>query len=206
MPTTRTTGGPAAPAITPAIALAIIDMQNDFVLPGAPACVAGAQATLPVLRRLLAHARTEGWRVFHVARAHRADGSDAELFRREAFRQGRGICVTGTPGAEIVPELAPLPGETVLRKTRFSAFHATEFEVLLRRQGITTLVIGGTQYPNCVRGTAVDAMARDFEVVVVTDACSAQTPEVAAANIADMLNMGIACADFAALPALLRRA
>ena len=196
----------SAPSHVARVALAIIDMQNDFVRPGAPACVAGAEGTLPALCRLLEHARAAGWHVFHVVRGHRPDGSDVELFRREAFSQGRGICVAGTPGADIVAELAPLPGETVLRKTRFSALLNTEFEALLRRRGVSTLVLGGTQYPNCVRGTAVDAMARDFETIVVTDGCSAQTPQVAEANIADMLNMGIACVDLAGLPALLRRA
>lgn len=186
-----------------AIALAIIDMQHDFVAPGGAACVAGAAATVPPLRSLLERARARGWRVIHVTRSHRADGMDAERFRREAFLRGRGICVAGTPGAAIVPELAPLPGETVLRKTRFSAFLFTEFDALLRRMGVETLVLGGTQYPNCVRATAVDAMARDYRVVVVTDACSAQTPEVAAANVFDLSRMGVDCVPLDSLDALL---
>jgi Amidases related to nicotinamidase len=186
-----------------AIALAIIDMQNDFVQPGAPACVAGARATLPALRQLLSTARTSGWHVFHVTRAHEPGGGDVEMFRRAAFESGHGFCAPGTPGADIVPELTPLPGETVLIKRRFSAFLFTEFDALLRRRGVTTLVIGGTQYPNCVRGTAVDAMARDYRTVVVTDCCSAQTPEIAAANVLDLTNMGIECVTLAALPALL---
>jgi len=149
------------------IALAIIDMQNDFVLPGAIACVAGAASTLPTVRRLLADARAKGWTVIHVTREHRADGSDVELFRREAFGAGRGICVAGTPGADIVPELAPLACEYRLKKRRFSAFLFTEFDALLRRLGISTLVLAGTQYPNCIRATAVDAMSRDYRVVVL---------------------------------------
>lgn len=193
-------GRPVHPART---ALAVIDMQHDFVSPQGAACVAGAAATVPVLRRLLERARARGWRVVHVTRSHRADGADAELFRREAFSQGRGICVAGTSGAAIVPELAPLSGETVLRKTRFSAFLFTEFDALLRRMGVDTLVLGGTQYPNCVRATAVDAMARDYRVVVVTDACSAQTPEVAAANVLDLSRMGVECAPLDGLDALL---
>ena len=185
------------------VALTIIDMQRDFVDPGAIACVAGAGATIPALARLLGQARERGWAVFHVTRSHRADGSDAECFRQDAFSGGRGICVANTPGAQIVPALAPLPGETVVHKRRFSAFLYTEFDALLRRQGVRTLVIGGTQYPNCVRATAVDAMARDYQTVVVTDCCSAQTSEVAAANVFDLANMGVACVDLAGLPALL---
>lgn len=185
------------------IALAVIDMQNDFVLPGAIACVAGAQATVPTLRRLLGQARAEGWAVIHVTREHRADGSDVELFRRGAFAQGRGICVAGTRGADIVAGLSPLPGEHRLAKRRFSAFLFTEFDALLRRLGVQTLVLAGTQYPNCIRATAVDAMAHDYRVVVVTDACSAQTPEVAQANIRDLCAMGILCAALEELPQVL---
>ena len=47
------------------IALVIIDMQNDFVLPEAPLCVKGAQATVPTIQKLLDRARAEGWRVIH---------------------------------------------------------------------------------------------------------------------------------------------
>lgn len=185
------------------IALAVIDMQNDFVLPGAPACVAGALATVPAIARLLERARARAWAVIHVQRSHRPDGADAETFRRAAFAQGRGICVAGTPGAAPVAGLEPLPGEIVLHKRRFSAFLFTEFDALLRRLGVETLVLAGTQYPNCVRATAVDAMARDYRVLVVTDACSAATREVAQANILDLERMGVACAPLSALDAAL---
>lgn len=177
------------------VALAVIDMQNDFVLPGAPARVAGAQATVPAIARLLDKARAEGWAVFHVIRRHAPDGGDAEIFRRHLYAQGRGICVEGSPGADIVEGLAPRPGEGIIVKRRFSAFFGTDFDERLRALGATTLVLAGTQYPNCVRGTAADALYRDYRVVVVTDACSAQSGEVADANIRDMRGMGMTCVD-----------
>lgn len=184
-------------------ALVIIDMQNDFVLPDAPLCVKGALATVPTIRELLDQARKQGWRVIHVIRQHRPDGSDVEIGRAALFTGGKGICIPGTPGAQIVDELAPLPQETVLRKLRFSAFFQTELDMLLRRLKVDTVVVAGTQYPNCVRGTAVDAMSHDYRTIVVTDACSAQTEEIAAANIRDMRNMGIACVTLAELPSAL---
>ncbi|MFQ8736013.1 MAG: cysteine hydrolase family protein [Bilophila wadsworthia] len=113
------------------------------------------------------------------------------------------MCVPGTKGAEIVDELAPLPDETILRKLRFSAFFQTELDMILRRLKIDTLLIAGTQYPNCVRGTATDAMSHDYNTIVVTDACSAQTDEIAATNIRDMKNMGITCVTLAELPSIL---
>lgn len=175
------------------IALAIVDMQNDFVLPGAPAQVAGARATIPTIRRLLDLARTQQWRIFHVTREHRADGSDAERFRVPLFTQGAGLCVQGTPGARVIPELEPAPGEYRLCKTRFSAFFNTCFDSMLRRLGVTSLVIAGTQYPNCIRATAVDALSLDYETFVVTDACSAQNEEIERSNIQDLLLMGVRC-------------
>ena len=174
-------------------ALIVVDMQNDFVLPGAPATVAGARETIPAIRGLLDHARRQSWPVVHAIREHRADGSDVEYTRRELFRETGGICVAGTPGARIVDDLKPEPGDHVLTKQRFSAFLGTELDLLLRRLRIETLVIAGTQYPNCIRATAVDALARDYRVVVITDACSAQTSRIAENNIEDMRNMGMTC-------------
>ena len=90
-------------------ALLIIDMQNDFVLPGSPVTVAGALATVPNIRRLLDQFRARGRPVFHLMRQYRPDGSDVELFRHDAFMQGPAYLLPGTPGAQIVAELAPRP-------------------------------------------------------------------------------------------------
>lgn len=186
-------------------ALAIIDMQNDFVLPDAPLEVAGAWASVPTIRDLLDTARAHGWHVLHVIRAHRPDGGDAEAFRAHLYRQGQGVCVGGSDGARIVDELAPLPGEGIIHKRRFSGFFHTELDLVLRRFGVRRLILAGTQYPNCVRATAVDGLSLDYQVLVVTDACSAQSEDVAAANIRDMQGMGIICVPLAGLPAALAR-
>lgn len=174
-------------------ALLIVDMQNDFVLPGAPATVAGARATIPSIVALREHARNQSWRIIHVVREHRADGNDVEYSRQNLFHGGQGICVVGTSGARIVDELMPQPEDIVLTKQRFSAFLGTELDFLLRRMRVGTVVLAGTQYPNCIRATAVDALARDYQVIVVTDACSSQTERISENNILDMRNMGIAC-------------
>ncbi len=174
-------------------ALLIIDMQNDFVLPGSPVTVAGALATVPRIRRLLDAFRARSWPVMHITRAYRADGSDVEAFRRDAFLRGPQYLLPGTPGAQIVPALAPVPGEHVLVKPRFSAFMGTPLDLLLRRLGVQELVVSGTQYPNCIRATVLDAVCLDYAVTLVTDACSAQTDAVAQANIADMAAIGVDC-------------
>lgn len=174
-------------------AILVIDMQNDFVLPGAPLCVAGAMSTVPAISEFLRFGRREGWLVIFVCRIHRASGIDAECFRRHLFDAGSGFCVEGSAGAAIVDGLRREPQDLVVAKTRFDAFFHTDLETVLRSAGIGELFITGTQYPNCVRSTAVGAMERDYKVTVVTDCCSAATPEIAEANIYDMSKMGIPC-------------
>jgi nicotinamidase-related amidase len=174
-------------------ALLIIDMQKDFVLPGSPLCVAGAMGTVPRIREALDVFRETGGTVFHVVREYRQDGSDVEQIRLHDFQEGQRFVVPGTPGCEIVDELTPLPSEYRLVKNRFSAFMQTELDFMLRRLGIGELVICGTQYPACIRCTAFDAVAYGYEVTVLTDAASAQSEIIAAANILDMRNIGIQC-------------
>jgi nicotinamidase-related amidase len=69
----------------------------------------------------------------------------------------------------------------------------TPLDLLLRRLGVDELVVSGTQYPNCIRATVLDAVCLDYAVTLVTDACSAQTDAVAQANIADMAAIGVDC-------------
>jgi len=176
-------------------ALLVIDMQNDFVLPGAPVCVEGALQTVPKIRRVLARFRQAKAPVFHVVREYRADGSDVEANRRADFLRAGGFVVPGTRGCEIVEGLGPVDGEYRLVKNRYSGFMHTELDMMLRRLGVTRLVVCGTQYPNCVRATIFDAVALGYGVTLVTDAASARTPEIAEANILDIKNIGVACVD-----------
>ncbi len=175
------------------IALIIIDMQNDFVLPNAPMCVAGAMEIIPNLEKILQYFRNAAWPIFHVIREYRADGSDVEKTRKYDFLNNRSYCVPGTQGCEIVKELIPLEGEYRIVKNRFSAFMNTELDFMLRRLDINHIVVCGVQYPNCIRATIFDGVSLDYEVTLVTDATGAATEEVAKANIYDISNIGVNC-------------
>jgi len=177
-------------------ALLIIDMQNDFVLPGAPAVVKGAFASIPRVRAVLEWFRNNAMPVFHVVREYRADGSDIEISRRDAFLAGSSYVVPGTKGADIVDALAPRPMEYRIVKPRFSAFFGTELELILRRLEVDSLAVCGTQYPNCIRATAYDGLSHGYCVSVITDATSASSDDVAESNIRDMRAVGIACVSF----------
>ncbi len=176
-------------------AILVIDMENDFVLPDSPMKVAGAYATLPAIKKFLDYGRTNDWAVIYIYRIHRPSGVDAELFRRHFFEDGHPFCIAGTKGAAIPDEIAPQPGDISITKQRFSAFFGTDLDIVLRGLGAKNVYLTGTQYPNCVRSTAVDSMSLDYNTIVVTDCCSAATEEVANANITDLRNMGISCVD-----------
>ncbi len=174
-------------------AVLVVDMQNDWVLPKSPMHVAGAYATLPAISKFLDYARSNDWAVIYAYRIHRISGIDAESFRRHFFLEGKPFGIEGTSGAEIVKEIAPKEGDIKITKQRFSAFFATDLDLVLRGLGVKNVYVCGTQYPNCIRSTAVDSMGLDYNTTVVTDCCSAATEEVADANIFDIRNMGIPC-------------
>ncbi|MDE7160681.1 MAG: cysteine hydrolase [Muribaculaceae bacterium] len=174
-------------------AILVIDMENDFVMPDSPMRVEGAYATLPAIRKFLDYGRANDWAVIYIYRIHRLSGADAELFRRHFFEEGHPFCIAGTKGAAIPDEIAPCPGDYKVTKQRFSAFFGTDLDIILRGLGVKNVYLTGTQYPNCVRSTAVDSMSLDYNTTVVTDCCSAATEAVAEANILDLRNMGIPC-------------
>ncbi|HPT65286.1 MAG: isochorismatase family cysteine hydrolase [Acetomicrobium sp.] len=172
-------------------AFLIIDMQNDFCLPGAPFEVKGAMEVAKKIREALQACRKYGLPVVHVFRYYRPNGSDVEITRYDKFVQVGGALIEGTKGGEIVDELKPIDGEYLICKRRWSAFFQTELDNLLKRLDVDQVVVTGVQTPNCIRGTVWDANSLDYEVIVLTDGTGASTSEVHEANLNDMKNIGV---------------
>ncbi len=151
--------------------MVVVDMQNDFVAEGAKLRSAQAAAMVPKLANTLKICRETGVRVVFTAHVHRRDGSDMGLYD-DLYPPiaDRSALVDGTPGVDIFAELAPAPGEHVIKKHRYSAFFATDLDLILREWGITTVVISGTTTENCCHATARDAMFRNYKVVFLSDA------------------------------------
>ncbi|MHB8105873.1 MAG: cysteine hydrolase family protein [Candidatus Cryosericum sp.] len=173
------------------VAMLVIDMQQDFLSPVSPLFVAGGPAIVPDLQRALEAARSANESIVHVTRRHRATGIDVDLSRRALFAEVGGFLVVGTRGAEEVPQLAPVPGDLVVTKTRWSAFFATDLDTLLRRLSIHRLVLTGVQTPNCIRATANDALSLDYATTVLADATASQNDEIQQSNLRDMAAMGV---------------
>jgi maleamate amidohydrolase len=95
------------------------------------------------------------------------DGSDGGIF---ATKQPRLLMLTERhPAGQVVPELAPRPGELVVRKNQASAFFGTNLAPWLVQQGADTLVVTGCTTSGCVRATVVDAISYNFRPIVVRD-------------------------------------
>lgn len=75
-------------------------------------------------------------------------------------------------------------------KPRYSAFFATELDLILRRRGIRHLILAGTTTPNCIRTTCYDAISLDYAVTVLSDCTSSKAVEIQESNLRDMENVG----------------
>ena len=174
-------------------AFLLIDMQQGFIDEDSSLCVAGAAASIAACARALERARQLGMGVWHLRRSYSADGSDVEPVRYETWRRGgRPLSPASEDPAslEAPVELAPLSGERVLVKPRFSAFFDTPLHQELVGSGVGTVVLAGTTTPNCIRATCYDALSLNYNVVVLADATSSRTPEVQRANLEDMAAIG----------------
>lgn len=152
-------------------AVVVIDMQNDFIAPGAPLETPMGMELMPRLQKLLSHARKTGMEVIFTTHAHRRNGCDMGLFG-EIYPpiQNREGLVDDTAGIDIYPDVAPQGEEVVIKKHRYSAFFGTDLDIILRTRKIDTVVVTGVTTENCCHATARDAMFNGYKVAFISDA------------------------------------
>ncbi len=174
-------------------AFLVIDMERGFLSAASPHCIPAAAATVPAIVRAMETARSKGIPIVFVKRLYRADSSDVELTRWQSWAAGGRAMTSGSVGpvsAQAPAGLRPKPGDYTVIKPRWSAFFQTELDLLLRRLGVRTVILTGTTTPNCVRATAYDANALDYNVIVLADCTSSRNEEVQRVNLEDMACMG----------------
>ena len=173
------------------VALVIIDMQRDFLLPGGFGETLGNDVSqlavvVPPLQRVLAAARSAGMMIIHTREGHRPDLSDLPPAKHRRGKpslrigdpgpNGR-ILVRGEYGHDIIDELQPEPGEMVIDKPGKGSFYGTDLDEILTTAGITSLIVTGVTTEVCVHTTVREANDRGYEVLVLSDCVGSYFPE-----------------------------
>lgn len=163
--------------------LLIIDLVNGFA---DPEVFGGGNIPQAIekTQELLAIAREKNWPVAHTRIVFADDQSDNNIFSIKVPSM-----LTLLEDAEIshiVPELTPVAGELVVRKTVPSAFFGTSLAAWLTQRGVQTLVVAGAVTSGCVRASVVDAMQLGFRPLVVSDCVGDRAIDPHNANLFDM--------------------
>ncbi|MFC1869641.1 cysteine hydrolase family protein [Chloroflexota bacterium] len=151
-------------------ALLVIDMQNAFVAPGGSRENPRGRDIIPGLNRVIRACRKAGILTIFTQHCYREDGSDlglsAEFMPDTATKSS---LIRGTPDADIYDEIETQKGDIRVTKCEHSAFCGTDLDLLLRINGIDTLIICGVDTVACVEATARDARHRNYKVIFLSD-------------------------------------
>ena len=175
-------------------ALMIIDAQNDFCSPGGcldrqvPSLGSIMGPYIEASEKLLKTARSRDLLIIFTQATNHEGAmfkSGPDIRRKMEYLDPRSplICIDGTWGHEIVDPLRPLPGEVIIRKHRHNSFAGTELDMLLRSNGVRSLIVTGVTTERCVLATITGAIARDYYVVVPGDCVAAPDSRMHAAAL-----------------------
>ena len=168
------------------IAVLAIDFQDEYQAERAWP-VAGYDAILQRARAVILAARAAGLPVVHVQAWSAGNNAYSGLVREntpDEFLFG----VAGSPGAVIASDVAPVAGETIIRKTFPSGFRGTDLADALSRRGVKQILALGVWTESCLRETVLDAVYLGFRVWLVKDACGSGTETMHRAGILDLAN------------------
>lgn len=162
-------------------ALLVIDLQIDFLSPDGYFARKGydpspLRAIIPNVNAIIAAARSAGCTIIHTRQGYRADRADITPYalwrRKRAGLDGTDVLLRSSPGFEIVPEIDVRPEDIIVDKTANGAFTYTDLEPVLRARGITHLLFTGCTTDVCVHTTLREAQDRNFQNLLIEDACA----------------------------------
>ncbi len=141
--------------------LVVLDMINDHLTPGLPLHVSRALEIVPALKQRLAQARGAGIPIIYACDSHQPDDPDYESWPMHAL--------DGTEGAAVWPDLAPEPGDRIVKKPTYSAFFRSDLGAVLEGLGADQIILTGCATELGIKATALDALQRGYVVTIPPD-------------------------------------
>lgn len=166
-------------------AVLVVDMVRAYFEPGAELYM-GSRDCLDSTMRVIAAAREAGVPVIYSRVEYSPDGVDGGLYFKKIGALRHFVRGSGSPYADIVPDIAPEPGDLIVTKQYPSAFFGTTLGATLASSRIDTLVVCGVSTSGCVRATVVDAISYGYVPVVVREGVGDRDPRPHEASLFDM--------------------
>lgn len=180
-------------------ALLVVDMQNDFCASGGLISkdgrdISAAQALGKRLPAFIEAARRAGVMVVFIRCVYTSERNFylSDVWLEQAARKREGgytripVCRDASWEGDFYGDVRPQPGDVIVSKHRYNAFHNTDLDLILRSNGIRTVLLTGVVTNVCVETTAREAFVRDYYVVAVDDGCAAY---VEADHVASLSNI-----------------
>jgi len=202
-------------------AIVLVDMQNAFASKGgmldiAGLDISGAQRVVGLIRSVLEAARPAGIPIVYLQMVYKVDLSDGGGPNSPNWYKEKAMCLVherpelkgkvlteGTWDAAIVDELAPLPSDIVITKTRYSGFVGTTLDSRLRTRGIQYLFFAGIATNVCVESTIRSAFFLDYWPILLSDATMPAGPpsaqEATLYNVESFFGWTMLAHDFSAI-------
>ncbi len=188
------------------LALLVIDTQNDFGTPGGSHPMPDIETVIPEIITTIKMFRCAGKPIIHMVRLYQTNGNNVDMCRRRQVQNKQLQIVTpGSTGAEPVKNTCPEntkldcplllsgsvqtvnPREFIIYKPRFNSFHQTPLDSLLKIKGITSVILIGMTFPNCIRATQLGASDHNYRVGLIPSACTQTYPH----GLKTMLDQGV---------------
>lgn len=165
--------------------LILVDMQRDFCHPdgahGQTSDMADPQRAVDAAGEFLKRYRRSGRTPIFVRTLH-GEASTSPRWERK-YENRPTPCLPGTTGAEFMPQIDVRESDTVVTKHRYSGFHGTNLDLILRSNEVSEVLIGGVAANICVESTARAAFDHDYDVTVLRDCVGSTEPELKEASL-----------------------
>lgn len=166
-------------------ALVLVDMQRDFCDPGGAhghdSDVSDPMSAVQSAGSFLDRYRESGRTPIFIQTLHGEESTSPRWAQKYEDRPTP--CRPGSEGAAFMPQLDVGDSDVVVTKHRYSAFHGTDLDLILRSNGISRVLVGGVAANVCVESTVRAAFDHDYDVTLLRDCAGSTEPELKEASL-----------------------